>query len=41
MKDYVDNKLNAAGTKNDTNWMYCPVDKLLQEKAEYDRFNHE
>ena len=41
MKQHVSMKMNALGPSNNTEWQYCPVNKLIQEKAMYDRFMEE
>ena len=41
MKEHVSTKMNALGPSNNTEWQYCPVNKLIQEKAMYDRFMEE
>lgn len=41
MKNVVSKKINALGPSKNTDWQYCPVNKLIQEKKMYDRFMEE
>lgn len=38
MKGAVEQKFNQWTTTNKTNWQYCPMDKLISQKEEYDKW---
>ena len=38
MKNVIKNQYTQLVSNTNTDWQYCPVEQLIQQKNEYDRF---